>query len=227
MILCSPHNPVGRVWKPEELRHIVNICKKYEKWIVSDEIHGDLVREGVIHTPLEKACPDYKDKIITCTAPSKTFNLAGMQLSNIVIPNKEYQKVWKRCVSDRFSVDLPNPFGLTALIAAYNEGEEWLEQLKTYLDRNVAFCRRFFEENLPEARMVEPEGTYLLWVDLRGYCSDHKELQNIMFHRARVALDEGYIFGEEGIGFERINFACPKSILEDCLNRMKKALIPD
>jgi cystathionine beta-lyase len=149
MILCSPHNPVGRVWKQEELRQIADICKKYDKWIISDEIHGDLVRESVTHIPLEKACPDYKDRIITCTAPSKTFNLAGMQLSNIVIPNKEYQKMWKHCVSERFSIDLPNPFAITALIAAYSEGEDWLEQLKTYLDGNVAFCRRFFAENLP------------------------------------------------------------------------------
>jgi cystathionine beta-lyase len=224
MILCSPHNPVGRVWKEEELKNIVNICRKYNKWIISDEIHGDLVRKHIAHIPLEKACPDYKDKIITCTAPSKTFNLAGMQLSNIVIPNKEHQKLWKDCTSNRFSIDLPNPLGLAALIAAYTEGEDWLEQLKTYLDQNAAFCRRFFEEKLPKAKTAEPEGTYLLWVDLRAYCGDYKKLQDTMFHKAKVALDEGYIFGKEGAGFERINFACPKSVLENCLNRMEKAL---
>ncbi len=225
MILCSPHNPVGRVWTEQELKSIVEICKKYDKWIISDEIHFDLVRKGVKHQPLLKLCPEYKDRIIVCTAPSKTFNLAGMQLSNIVIPNPEYQKLWNAETGDKLSVNFASPLGITAVIAAYNESEDWLNQVNDYIDANIAFAKEYFAQNLPKAKMVEPEGTYLIWVDLREYCSDAKKLEELMIQKAKVVLDEGYIFGEEGVGFERINAACPRSILKECLDRMKNALL--
>ena len=225
MILCSPHNPVGRVWTEQELKRIVEICKKYDKWIISDEIHFDLVRKGVKHQPLLKLCPEYKDRIIVCTAPSKTFNLAGMQLSNIVIPNPEYQKLWNAETGDKLSVNFASPLGITAVIAAYNESEDWLNQVNEYIDANIAFAKEYFAQNLPKAKMVEPEGTYLIWVDLREYCSDAKKLEELMIQKAKVVLDEGYIFGEGGVGFERINAACPRSILKECLDRMKNALL--
>lgn len=224
MILCSPHNPTGRVWAPEELRKVVDLCKKYDKWIISDEIHCDLTRKGVTHEPLLKLCPDYKDRIVQCSAPSKTFNLAGMQMSNVIIPNPEYRKKWWHETSDKFSIELPTTLGLTALIAAYNEGEEWLEQVRDYIDANFAFAKEYVEREMPKAKVVEAQGTYLLWLDLNAYCQDEKELQDIMCNRAKVALDEGYIFGEEGIGFERINVACTRATLTDCLERMKRAL---
>ena len=225
MILCSPHNPVGRVWTPEELRKVVDIAKKYDKWIISDEIHFDLVRKGIQHHPLLTIAPEYKDRIVVCTAPSKTFNLAGMQLSNIVIPNEEYQKKWLELVDERFSVASANPFGVTALIAAYEESEDWLNQVNEYIDGNMAFAQKFFKEHLPKAHMADPQGTYLIWVDLRAYCEDGAKLEDLMLHQAKVALDEGYIFGQAGAGFERINAACPRSTLEACLNRMKEALL--
>ena len=145
VLFCSPHNPVGRVWTEEELRKLVDLCKKYDKWIISDEIHCDLTRNGVQHHPLLKVAPDYKDRIVVCTAPSKTFNLAGMQLSNIIIPNKEYQKKWMEFTDERFSLSICNPLALTAVAAAYNECEDWLDELKTYLEGNIADANKFIE----------------------------------------------------------------------------------
>ena len=224
MILCSPHNPVGRVWKPEELKQIVAIAQKYDKWIISDEIHCDLIRGGHQHYPLFKLCPEYSHRIIACTAPSKTFNIAGLQMSNIIIPNPEYQAGFMKCAYGEFSIASATPFGITAMMAAYTEGEEWLNQVNTYIDGNVDFVREFLKENLPKAHMVEPEGTYLLWIDLREYCSDAKELERLVLEEAGVALDEGYIFGEEGAGFERINIACSRLILKDCMERIAQVL---
>lgn len=225
MILCSPHNPVGRVWREDELRRVVEIAKKYDKWIISDEIHADLTRIGVTHTPLLKLAPEYSHRIIACTAPSKTFNLAGMQLSNIIIPNKEYQKQWTDVVSRRFSMAVCSPFGLTAVIAAYTEGEEWLDQARAYIDGNIRYIEAFLTENLPKAKMANCQGTYLVWVDLNEYCSDPKELEELMVKKAGVVLDEGYIFGPEGNGFERINAATQRSNLEECMRRMEAVLV--
>ncbi len=224
MILCSPHNPVGRVWTVDELGRLVDIARKYGKWIISDEIHMDLTRKGVVHTPLLKVANGYEDHIVVCTAPSKTFNLAGMQLSNIVIPNKEWQKKWLGVIDDAFSVSMANPFGIAATIAAYNEGEEWLDQLRDYLDENIRYVKEFVKEQLPKASVTAVEGTYLIWLDLNAYERDPKKLEKLMQETARIAFDEGYIFGEEGNGFERINAAMPKRNLEDCMNRIKKAL---
>lgn len=224
MILCSPHNPVGRVWTPEELRRVVEIAKKYGKWIISDEIHMDLTRKGVVHTPLLALAPDYKDHIVVCTAPSKTFNLAGMQISNIVIPNKEWQEKWLRVIDDEFSVSMANPFGIAATITAYNEGEEWLDQLRDYLDGNIRYVKEFVKENLPKAVMPDVQGTYLVWLDFNAYEPDPVKLEKLMQETARIAFDEGYIFGEEGRGFERINVAMPRVRLEECMRRIKEAL---
>ena len=224
MILCSPHNPVGRVWTEDELRNVVSIAKKYKKWIISDEIHSDLTRVGITHTPLLKLAPEYREQIIVCTAPSKTFNLAGMHFSNIIIPNDEYKKKWYQFVEKKLSVGSCSPFGLTAIIAAYTEGEEWLEQVRKYIDGNIQYVEQFVKEHLPKAEMMKCEGTYLVWLNLNGYCKDAKELEQVMQQKAKVALDEGYIFGEEGIGFERINVATSRVVVEECMNRIKNAL---
>lgn len=224
MILCSPHNPVGRVWTVDELRRLVDIAKKYNKWIISDEIHMDLTRKGVVHTPLSAVAPEYADHIIVCTAPSKTFNLAGMQISNIVITNKEWQRQWLEIIDEEYSVSMANPFGIAAAIAAYNEGEEWLDQLRDYLDANIQYVKDYVKEHLPKANVTAVEGTYLVWLDLNAYESDPKTLEKLMQNTARIAFDEGYIFGEEGNGFERINVAMPKAKLEDCMGRIKMAL---
>ena len=225
LLLCSPHNPVGRVWTADELRQVVAIAQKYDKWIICDEIHSDLVRRGVQHQPLLKLCPDYAEHIIVCTAPSKTFNLAGMQMSNIIIPNEQYRRKWHAITYNEFGIAMAGPMGIAAMMAAYTEGAGWLEQVLDYVDGNVEFTRQFLEQRLPKAHLVEPEGTYLLWIDLRAYCKDANELERKMWKEAGVVLDEGYIFGEEGIGFERINAACPRSVLQACLERMKSVLV--
>ena len=224
LVFCSPHNPAGRVWTEEEIRKVVDICKKYDKWIICDEIHCDLLRCGMTFHPILKVAPDYADRIAVCTAPSKTFNLAGMKTSNIVIHNKELQAAWKELIGGKLSMNGAGTLGLTAMIAAYNEGEEWLEQLKEYLDGNFAYIDAFLKEHLPKAHMVPSEGTYLAWIDFNGYVNgDAEKLEEIMQKKAKVALDEGYIFGDAGRGFERINIATPRSVVEDCMNRILKA----
>ena len=224
LVFCSPHNPAGRVWTEEEIRKVVDICKKYDKWIICDEIHCDLLRCGMTFHPILKVAPDYADRIAVCTAPSKTFNLAGMKTSNIVIHNKELQAAWKELIGGKLSMNGAGTLGLTAMIAAYNEGEEWLEQLKEYLDGNFAYIDAFLKEHRPKAHMVPSEGTYLAWIDFNGYVDgDAEKLEEIMQKKARVALDEGYIFGDAGRGFERINIATPRSVVEDCMDRILKA----
>lgn len=224
LVFCSPHNPAGRVWTEEEIRKVVDICKKYDKWIICDEIHCDLLRCGMTFHPILKVAPDYADRIAVCTAPSKTFNLAGMKTSNIVIHNKELQAAWKELIGGKLSMNGAGTLGLTAMIAAYNEGEEWLEQLKEYLDGNFAYIDAFLKEHLPKAHMVPSEGTYLAWIDFNGYVDgDAEKLEEIMQKKAKVALDEGYIFGDSGRGFERINIATPRSVVEDCMDRILKA----
>ena len=224
MIFCSPHNPVGRVWTEDELKQLVAVARKYNKWIISDEIHCDLTRIGITHHPLMKVAPEYRDQIITCTAPSKTFNMAGMQFSNIIIPNPEYQKLWSGYIDARYSVAMCSPFGLTAIVAAYNEGEEWLEQVRAYIDGNITYIENFVKEHLPKAEMIRCEGTYLVWIDVRNYCNDKERLEEAMLKVAKIALDEGYIFGEEGVGYERINIATSRAVVEDCMKRMKMGL---
>lgn len=221
-ILCNPHNPVGRVWKKEELENIVDICKKNNLWIIADEIHSDIIRKGQKHTVLETVAPEYKDRIITCIAPSKTFNLAGMQLSNIIIHDKGMQEKWMIEIRDKFNVYAPNPFGIVSTIAAYNECEDWVDELNEYLDGNIEYIDKYLKENLPKVKLIPTEGTYLAWLDFREYGLSETELEDLMMTKAEVLFDEGYIFGEEGKGFERINVACPRVLLEECMDRIYK-----
>lgn len=223
MILCSPHNPVGRVWTKEELLSVINLSKKYKKWIIADEIHCDLIREESKQTAIGTLCEDL-DEVIICTAPSKTFNLAGLQISNIVIHKEEYKKAWKRELLAH-GIQGANAFGQVAIKAAYDQSEDWLTQLNMYLDENIKFATAFIQTNLPKAIVSPCQGTYLLWVDVRAYCADAKALENIMQKEANVIFDEGYLFGEAGNGFERINVACTKATLQEALLRMKNALV--
>ena len=222
MILCSPHNPVGRVWTPEELSRTAEICQKHGLVLVSDEIHGDLVRRGITHTPIAKVT-DY-DKLIVCTSASKTFNLAGLHVCNCIAADEEIRQAWQTEQNGRMGLFGANAMGIAATQAAYNYGEEWLEQVLDYLDANLNFMAEFIPDRLPKAAFAIPEGTYLPWIDLRGYGLSCTELEDRVLRRANVALDEGYIFGCEGEGFERINVACPRSILTDCLERMAGVL---
>ena len=223
MILCNPHNPVGRVWTASELRKVVDIAKKYNKWIISDEIHMDLTRLGIEHQPLLKIAPDYIDQIITCTAPTKTFNLAGLCISNIVIPNPDYQTKWTEIMSHRYHIDMPSPFAIEANIAAYNEGGEWLDQLRAYIDGNLEYIDDYCKTNLPKSRVTASEGTYLGWVDVRNYCNDGEKLGELML-KANVLFNNGAMFGDEGIGFLRINLAAPRAVVGEGMSRLKKVL---
>ena len=224
LVFCSPHNPAGRVWTEEEIRTVVDICKKHDKWIICDEIHCDLLRKGVVFHPILKVAPDYAEKVAVCTAPSKTFNLAGMKTSNIIIRNEELKKKWNDFIGNKLSMNGASTLGLTAMVAAYREGEEWLEQVKEYLDGNFAYIDSFLKEHLPKAHLVPAEGTYLAWIDFNGYVNgDEKRLEELMQKKAKVALDEGYIFGDAGKGFERINVASPRSVIAECMERILKA----
>ncbi|MGL4338252.1 MAG: PatB family C-S lyase, partial [Turicibacter sp.] len=219
MILCSPHNPVGRVWTEEELRHIADICLANDVILVSDEIHYDLMRKGVTHTPVAKLFPN-EDRIITCMAPSKTFNLAGMHTSYIIIPNDEHKKKYDTVAG----MTMMSPISIVAAEAAHDEGEEWLEQVREYLDGNFEFIGQYLKENLPLAKYVPSEGTYLAWIDLSAYESDGEALDRLVREEANVLLDGGTMFGIEGNGFQRINAACPRSLIKECLDRITTVL---
>ncbi len=220
IILCSPHNPVGRVWTEEELTRLGDICIQNSVLVISDELHCDLVFKGYRHTPFATISKEFADHSITCIAPSKTFNLAGLQTSTLIIPND--------CIRNQYLngsiLKMPNPFGIVGLEAAYTRGEEWLLQLMDYLADNLKFLKAFVGERLPGVKVIEPEGTYLVWMDFRALGMNENELEDFMLNKAGIWLDEGYIFGDEGIGFERINIACPRSVLRIGLERIATAL---
>lgn len=222
-ILCSPHNPVGRVWSKDELLHFGDICIKNNLLVVSDEIHGDLVYKGHRFTPFAKISHDFAQHSITCTAPSKTFNLAGLLTSCIVIPNDGLRARFSKILLSNGLV-LASSFGVVALQAAYDHGEEWLEQLLIYLQANLEYLKTYVTEHIPQIHVIEPEATYLVWLDCRRLGLDRLAQERVMREEAGVYLDEGYIFGPEGEGFERINIACPRSILAEGLDRIRGAI---
>ncbi len=222
-LFCSPHNPVGRVWTKEELLRLGDICKKYDVLIVSDEIHSDFVWEGHTHHVLASLSQDLADRTIVCTAPTKTFNLAGLQISNILIPNETLRRAFRHAV-DQAGYSQANLMGLVACKAAYTQGEEWYQQLKLYLQDNVAFVRSYLEEKLPQLHMIEPEGTYLVWIDFRSLQLSEEALEELIVHKARLWLDSGAIFGKAGAGFERINVACPRATLKKALDQLYAAI---
>lgn len=222
-LLCSPHNPVGRVWKKEELQRIGEICLKYDVKIVSDEIHSDFVYPGHKHHILLTVDERLKEISIICTAPSKTFNLAGLQVSNIFIPDPKLRQAFTQQIA-LTGYSQVNMLGLHACQAAYEGGREWLEQLKIYLRENLDFAREYLEKNLPQIKLIEPEGTYLIWLDCRALGLPEEKLEELIVHKAKLWLDSGAIFGKAGEGFERINIACPRATLEKALKRLKEAI---
>lgn len=223
LILCSPHNPVGRVWTEEELRRLGELCIENGVTIISDEIHFDLIYKGYKHISFAAISEEFKENSITCIAPSKTFNLAGLQTSSLIIPNKSLRRKVINVLQTSGPM-WPNVFGIEASIAAYREGEQWLDELLDYLKENLEFMKKYIKEKLPKVKIIEPEGTYLVWLDFNEYNMKPKELHDFMLKKAKVWFDEGYIFGDEGSGFERINIACPRSILKEALGRIKEAL---
>lgn len=222
-LLCSPHNPVGRVWSREELARVADICVKHQVLVISDEIHGDFTFEGFTHTPLLNVDERMKDLCVTCTSPAKTFNLAGLQISNILIPNAHLRKKFEKEIYATGYSQL-NTLGLVACEAAYQYGEVWYEELKKYLQSNLSFVRDYLKEELPEIKLIEPEGTYLIWVDFRALNISEKEREDLIVNRAKLWLDSGAIFGAVGEGFERINIATNREILKEALDRIKSVI---
>ena len=220
--LCNPHNPVGRVWTKEELTSLGDICVKHHVIVVSDEIHNDFIFKGK-HAVFANLKKEYEDISITCTSPSKTFNLASMLISNIFIPNQQLKHKFRKEL-DAAGISQLSVLGLVACEAAYSQGEEWYQAMLSYVARNIEFTRKFVEDNLQGVRMIEHEGTYLVWLDFRGTGLDADELDKLIIHKAKLWLDSGKIFGECGRGFQRINVACPRSTLKEALERIKRAL---
>ena len=222
-VLCSPHNPVGRVWNKEELLKIGDICLKHKVIVVADEIHADFVYHGHQHQVFANLKTDYQEITVTCTAPSKTFNIAGLQVSNIFIANENLRKKFKQELKKTANADI-NVMGLIACQAAYSQGEDWLRQVKIYIAENLEYVKTFLRDNLPQVKLVEPEGTYLLWLDFRALKLSEEELEDLIINKAKLWLDGGTMFGAEGVGFQRINIACPQKILIQAFTQLKEAL---
>ncbi len=223
LFLCSPHNPVGRVWKKEELKKLAEIAKKHNLIVVSDEIHGDIVFNGHKHTPFASISNDAAQRTITCTAPSKTFNIAGLQASVIIIPNRHLYADFATTLNN-FGIQYPNIFAIEGLIAAYTKGDKWLSQMLEYLENNALFVIDFFKKEMPKVHPVLPEGTFLMWLDFRDTGMSQEELRKFVYRKARVALNDGMSFESCEEGFMRINIGCPRSVLEEGLARLKNAL---
>lgn len=221
-ILCSPHNPVGRVWTAEELITLGDICLKHNVIIVSDEIHADFTHAGHTHHIFTSLKPEFEDQTIVCTAPSKSFNIAGLQVSNIFIKNNKYRQAFKREMNRGGYCEL-NTLGIVACQAAYEHGAEWMDQLKEYLAQNLSYVRNFLETKLPKIRLVEPEGTYLIWLDFRELGLSDEEIDDCIINKAKLWFDTGSMFGKDGAGYQRINIACPRSTLVECMERLEKA----
>lgn len=221
-LLCNPHNPVGRVWNTDELKRIGNICKKHGVIVFSDEIHADFVW-GKNHTTFASLDPEFEEFSIIATSPSKTFNIAGLQVSNIFIPNRE---IYKRFAKeyDASGYSQLNSAGIIAAQAAYDHGEEWYEAAKKYIEDNIDFAVEYVRENIPKVKLNKPEGTYLIWLDFKGLGLNDKEIDNLIINKAKLWLDSGAIFGQTGSGFQRINAACPRATLKEALDRIADAV---
>ena len=220
--LCNPHNPVGRVWSREELERLGDICYKHHVIVVSDEIHADFVFKGK-HQVFAGLKEEYKEIAVVATSPSKTFNIAGLQVSNIFAPNPKLRSQLRKQL-DVFGYSQLNVMGLVAAKAAYENGEEWYQAMHQYVGENIAYTKRFLEEKLPEIKLVEPEGTYLLWLDFKAFNLTDSELEDLIIKKAKLWLDSGKIFGTAGKGFQRINVACPRCTLTEALVRLETAV---
>ena len=224
MLLCSPHNPVGRVWTREELVRVGRICIDNGVMLAVDEIHADLVFAPHRHTPFASISEEFAHSCIVCTSPSKTFNLAGLLVSDIIIPDEKIRKAFQEKMAPYYL--WPGNFGAAAQIAAYTQGEQWLDALLGFLEGNAGYIEAFTAEHMPAVRYRRPEGTYLAWLDFRALGMKDDELWRFMLHEAKVATDNGVMFGTngEGRGFQRLNFACPRPQLQSAMERICTAL---
>ncbi|GAA0122812.1 PatB family C-S lyase [Clostridium faecium] len=222
-LLCNPHNPLGIVWKPEELKRMAEICIANDVLLVSDEIHSDLIFHGKRHTVTATLSKEIAEKVITCISATKTFNLAGLQASTTIFPNEQMKQKF-----DSFWMNMDihrnNAFSSVAMEAAYNEGEEWLTQLLDYVSGNFDFIKKYFDENIPKIKPNVPDATYLVWLDCRGLGMTNEELRDFMIHKAGLGLNEGCSFSRSLSGYMRLNAACPRSVLEKALKQLKEAV---
>lgn len=223
MFLCSPHNPVCRVWSPEELKELGRICKEYGVTLLADEIYCDFFSPGYHHTPFATVCPEMTDHLIVSTSPSKGFNIAGLQISNIFVPGEELREKF-RTEMGKVGYNNCNYFGMIACTAAYEEGESWLEDCKAYIWENVQYIQKFIAEKLPKIHVIEPQGTYLMWLDCSGLGLSPDELEDLLLQKAHVWPDMGTKFGEKTGQFIRLALACPRSVVEEVMNRLDKAI---
>lgn len=220
--LCNPHNPVGRVWTLEELTKLGDICVRNNVIVVSDEIHNDFIFKGEHHV-FAGIKQQFADRTITCTSPSKTFNLAGLLHSNIFISNEDLRSKFQKQL-DASGISQVSIMGITGTEAAYSKGEEWYQAMMKYIRGNIDFAKDYIEKNLPGVSMIDHEGTYLIWLDFRKLGLSADELDDLIINKAKLWLDSGKIFGKPGECFQRINVACPRSVLEEALTRIKKAM---
>ncbi|MCB9007779.1 MAG: pyridoxal phosphate-dependent aminotransferase [Ardenticatenaceae bacterium] len=223
LILCSPHNPISRVWTAEELTRLGEICLDNDVLVVSDEIHCDLIYKDVTFTSFANISERFAQNSIVCTAPSKTFNVAGLKLSNIIIPNEDLRTQFAKTL-ERTGLLGTNTFGVVAAEAAYNFGEPWLTAVMDYIEGNYNFMRDYLAKHLPQLHLLPAEGTYLVWLDCRALELTPEERKKLIFEDAHLYLDEGEIFGPEGEGFERINLACPRPLLAEALDRLRSVI---
>jgi cystathionine beta-lyase len=223
LLLCSPHNPGGRVWTREELTRIGDICVRHGVVVVADEIHHDLVYRGRKHVPFASITDEFAEISVTLIAASKTFNLAGLQAALAVIPSEELRKRYNQAVKT-FSLHMEPYFGVSAVISSYTHGDEWLEQLIDYLQGNLDYLTGFLAERLPEIKVIIPDATYLVWMDCTAISADPSELKKLMYEEARVAFSDGSVFGKQNAGYLRVNIACPRAILMEAMNRFESAV---
>ncbi len=223
LIFCSPHNPVGRIWNDDELKQLAEICYDNNILVISDEIHSDLILPGFKHTPFATVSEKAKGNSITLMAPSKTFNIAGIVSSFAIIHNKELKNKYMNYLTPR-ELDQGTIHALVATEAAYNQGAEWLDQALEYIQKNIDFVENYLKENIPQIKVIKSEATFLVWLDCRDLNLTQKELVNLFVNKAKLALNDGTVFGKEGEGFMRLNVGTPLSNIEKALNNLKKAI---
>ena len=229
LILCNPHNPVGRVWTKEELQRVGEICFKHNVLVISDEIHADITYQNYQYMPYSKAVTeDIAQQSFTCISPAKTFNIASVTDAMVVIPNQEYRQQYEKFVAQYF-LGKSNTFAVAAMESAYRNGGEWLDEFLVYLQNNLDFLKDYLGKHIPKVQLVEPEGSFLVWLDFSELNMEAKELESFLAQKARIALNSGYWFGRQGAGYARMTIACPQSTLKEGLSRLEQAVnaLPD
>ena len=221
--LCSPHNPVGRVWKKDELEKVAELALKYNVLVIADEIHSDIIMPGNKHIPFASLGEDVAKNTITCMAPSKTFNLAGLSTSYLVISDEKLRKIYEKTL-DVVHVGHGNIFGDISCQAAYEKGGAWVDAFVKYIHGNIEWMEKELKKQLPKLKFIQPEGTYLVWLDFREYGLKHSELKDLIINKGKLGFSDGPTFGKEGVGFQRINVGCPLSTVQEATNRLKIAL---